>query len=534
MHAIVAIEDQRFYEHGGFDLVRIASAALANIRHGRRGAGRQHDHAAARAAELPHAGQDDPPQAAGADPRARGSSAMYTKPQILELYLNKVYFGDGLYGVEAASRGYFGKHASELTVPEAALLAGPREVAVELRADRQPRARASRAATSCCRRCSTTARSIAPTWQAARAAKVALHDGLRAEEPHGQYFKEQVRRELVERFGWQRVYQGGLRVFTTIDMPMQIAAEAAVADSLKSLDAAARRRWRRAARRRARGAGRRRRAAPGRAGRDGSRHRPRARDGRRPRLRREPASTAPCRRSGSPARRSSRSSTPPRSRPATRRRPMIDHLNDPIDTLQGAWTPEDEHSTAESMTLRTGLRTSSNRAAVRLLQEVGIPDDRAVREEHGRRRRAERAVARARLRRGHAAVDDGGVRGVREPRPRAAADPHPPRRGSRRHACSTRPHESSTRAISDTTAFLMSTHAGRRDQRGHGDAGARSSASRCRPPARPARPTTSTTRGSSASRRSSSPASGSASISRTRFCRTASPPTSPCRSGRSS
>ena len=63
-----------------------------------------------------------------------------------------------------------------------------------------------------------------------------LRDGLRADEPHGQYFKEQVRRELVERFGWQRVYQGGLRVFSTIDMPMQQAAEAAVADGLKALD----------------------------------------------------------------------------------------------------------------------------------------------------------------------------------------------------------------------------------------------------------------------------------------------------------
>jgi penicillin-binding protein 1A len=51
---------------------------------------------------------------------------------------------------------------------------------------------------------------------------------------------------------------------------------------------------------------------------------------------------------------------------------MIEHLDEPIDTLQGAWTPEDEHSDAPSMSLRTALRTSSNRAAVRLLQEVGI------------------------------------------------------------------------------------------------------------------------------------------------------------------
>ena len=53
-----------------------------------------------------------------------------------------------------------------------------------------------------------------------------LHDGLRADDQHAQYFKEQVRRELVERFGSTAAYQGGLRVFSTVDMPMQIAAEA--------------------------------------------------------------------------------------------------------------------------------------------------------------------------------------------------------------------------------------------------------------------------------------------------------------------
>jgi penicillin-binding protein 1A len=52
---------------------------------------------------------------------------------------------------------------------------------------------------------------------------------------------------------------------------------------------------------------------------------------------------------------------------------MIDNLDVPVETLQGAWTPEDEHSTATALSLRAALRTSSNRAAVRLLQEVGIP-----------------------------------------------------------------------------------------------------------------------------------------------------------------
>src|SRR5207247_10554784 len=74
-------------------------------------------------------------------------------------------------------------------------------------------------------------------WHDAHTSKVTLADNLRKQEPHGQYFKDQVRRELIDRFGWQRVYQGGLRAFTTIDMEQQVAAETAVNESLKSIDA---------------------------------------------------------------------------------------------------------------------------------------------------------------------------------------------------------------------------------------------------------------------------------------------------------
>src|SRR5205823_6214381 len=159
----------------------------------------------------------------------------YSKPRILELYLNKVYFGDGLYGVEAASRGYFGKHASELSVSEAALLAGLVKSPSSYAPTVSP-ARALARRNVVLQAMLDTGAIDRPTWQEARATKVALHDNLRADEPHGQYFKEQVRRELVDRFGWQRVYQGGLRVFSTIDMSMQIAAENAVAESLAGLD----------------------------------------------------------------------------------------------------------------------------------------------------------------------------------------------------------------------------------------------------------------------------------------------------------
>ena len=123
IHAIVAIEDQRFYDHHGFDLIRIVSAALQNLRDGRASQGGSTiTQQLARQSFL----------SAGKTYRrkiqelilASRLEGMYSKDRILELYLNKVYFGDGLYGVEAAARGYFGKHASELTVPEPALLAG--------------------------------------------------------------------------------------------------------------------------------------------------------------------------------------------------------------------------------------------------------------------------------------------------------------------------------------------------------------------------------------------------------------------------
>src|SRR5262249_37181731 len=121
--AILAIEDQRFYEHHGFDAKRMVSAAFANLRHGRVAQGASTiTQQLARQSFLT------------ADKTFRRKlqelivaariERRYAKPRILELYLNKVYFGDGLYGVEAAARGFFGKHASQLSLPEAATLAG--------------------------------------------------------------------------------------------------------------------------------------------------------------------------------------------------------------------------------------------------------------------------------------------------------------------------------------------------------------------------------------------------------------------------
>jgi penicillin-binding protein 1A len=369
VRAIVATEDQRFYEHHGFDLLRIGSAAFANIRHRRVAQG-----GSTITQQLARQSFLRPDKTFRRKFQelilAERIEQLFTKQQILELYLNKVYFGDGLYGAEAASRGYFGKHASELSVSEAAVLAG----LVKSPSSYAPTVNPSRAVVrrNVVLQAMLDAGAIdRKTWQAARATPLKLKDTLRADEPHGQYFKEQVRRELVERFGWQRVYQSGLRVFSTIDMPMQIAAESVVAESLKELES---RRNAIAARRskvsQPQGVRRGERLQAALISLDpitghvramiGGRDFDESHFNRAVQAHRQPGSAfkpfvyATALEAG--------------YTPAT----ILDHLDDPIVTVQGAWMPEDEHSTASAMSLRTGLRTSSNRAAVRLLQQVGI------------------------------------------------------------------------------------------------------------------------------------------------------------------
>ena len=374
VHALVAVEDQRFYDHNGFDLVRIGAAALTNLRSGRRAQG-----GSTITQQLARQSFLTPDKTLRRKAQelilASRIERLYTKSQILELYFNKVYFGDGLYGAEAASRGYFGKHASQLNVSEAALLAG----LVKSPSSYAPTANPERAIArrNVVLQAMLDSRVIdRATWQSARGMKISLHDTLRADEPHGQYFKEQVRREMVDRFGWQRVYQGGLRVFTTIDMPMQVAAETAIADQLKTVEA------RRAAWQTRRATAKKSTAPKSDAANEeeplqaalialdpvtghvramvGGRNFDASHFNRAVQAKRQPGSAfkpfvyATALEAG--------------YAPAS----VIDHLDEPIATPQGAWTPEDEHSAGSSMSLRTALRTSSNRAAVRLLQEVGI------------------------------------------------------------------------------------------------------------------------------------------------------------------
>src|SRR4029077_2254201 len=174
VHALIAVEDQRFYEHHGFDTIRIISAALTNIRHRRAAQG-----GSTITQQLARQSFLTPDKTIHRKLQelilAGRIERKYTKAQILELYFNKVYFGDGLYGVEAASRGFFGKHASELSIPEAALLAGlgksPSRYALTVSLERAVARRNIVLQTM------VEAGDIdRPTWKAARASKPALRD----------------------------------------------------------------------------------------------------------------------------------------------------------------------------------------------------------------------------------------------------------------------------------------------------------------------------------------------------------------------
>ena len=139
-HAIVAIEDKRFYEHRGVDLRGILRALWADITHGGAVAGRLDDHAAVRQERRTPASADDRRASCVEAALAWQLEQNWTKDQILTAYLNTIYFGNGAYGVEEACRDLLRaerRHARS-NPAEAALLAGDPRGSEPLRPGRAP------------------------------------------------------------------------------------------------------------------------------------------------------------------------------------------------------------------------------------------------------------------------------------------------------------------------------------------------------------------------------------------------------------
>jgi penicillin-binding protein 1A len=220
--AVVAIEDRRFYEHHGIDADAIARALAVNARSGGVEQG-----GSTITQQLVKVLFDERERTITRKVReallAVQLEAKSDKDSVLGTYLNVVYFGQGAYGVEAAARTYFGKHAADLTVPEAALLAGVIRSPSRYDPLRNPTAALER------RNLVLAAmRDVGSLTSEQEVAYRAAPLGLKPPKEkvaRAPYYVEYVKQQLIDRLGSERVFAGGLRVYTGLDPRIQAAAE---------------------------------------------------------------------------------------------------------------------------------------------------------------------------------------------------------------------------------------------------------------------------------------------------------------------
>lgn len=236
--AFVAIEDQRFWEHGGVDWTRVAGAAWANVR--ALGIAEGFSTITMQLArnifpeQLPYSERTLSRKLAEMRV-AREIEARYSKHQILELYLNQIYFGSNAWGIEAAAQEYFGKSAKELTLAEGALLAGVIRAPHHLNPRLNPRGALARRQLVL-RKMVDQGIIDADSAATAASAPLVLSRGEVEEGTAAPYFMEEVRRILEQELG-ESVYTGGYTIHTTLDPGVQEVAEAELRDQLAAIEA---------------------------------------------------------------------------------------------------------------------------------------------------------------------------------------------------------------------------------------------------------------------------------------------------------
>ena len=162
----------------------------------------------------------------------------YSKEKILELYLNKINLGAGSYGIAAAALNYFDKSVQELTLAEAAYLAGLPKAPNNYNPWRNHDAAVDRR-NYVLTRMEENGYVSRAEGEAAKAEALVVHPHLvSANSFAAGYFVEEVRRELYDRYGERKLYEGGLSVRTTLDPTMQLMARKALANGLVRFDEA--------------------------------------------------------------------------------------------------------------------------------------------------------------------------------------------------------------------------------------------------------------------------------------------------------
>lgn len=232
INAVIAVEDARFFEHPGLDIIGIGRAVWTNLRRGGKVEG-----ASTITQQLARSLFLSTERTYMRKVRelilAYQMELILSKEEILELYLNQIYFGQGAYGVAAAAQTYFGKNLSEVTLGEAAILAGlpksPTNYSPYKNLDKAKK-----------RQEHVLTRMEEVGFIKVEDRLAALTKPLllkRAGAEHvGPYFIETVRQHVVNKYGETMVYKGGLEIFTTLNVTIQQAAEQALNHGLRELD----------------------------------------------------------------------------------------------------------------------------------------------------------------------------------------------------------------------------------------------------------------------------------------------------------
>jgi penicillin-binding protein 1A len=232
-NAVSSIEDQHFEDHWGIDFPRIAGAAYRNLLKGRKAEG-------ASTITMQLAGNLFLDRSDRSFRRKMQEMLLslqierrYTKPQIFTMYANQVYLAHGNYGFAAASQFYFGKPVTDLKLQEAALLAGMVRGPIYSPLNDPQRALARR--NLVLRRMQEEGKITPAEETAARKTPLGLH----IQYPRNDlapYFFEEIRKYLEATYGTEAVHERGLRVYTTLNISMQRAANLAVRDGLHAYD----------------------------------------------------------------------------------------------------------------------------------------------------------------------------------------------------------------------------------------------------------------------------------------------------------
>lgn len=230
----VGSEDHRFYEHGPVDWMGVARALFKIVFQGNVQGGSTITQQLARI--MFNLGLER-----SIDRKlkelilAYRLEQRYTKDQVLELYLNMVYLGDGCQGVETAALHYFGKHANELTLAQAAMLAGILP-APSVRAPTVDLQAATAARNNVLAKLKNIGWISNDEYEAAKSEEIRLADKTRVEEDATGYALDYIRQFMVENFGPDITYRGGLSVYSTFDKKLIEALQASLDKHLAERD----------------------------------------------------------------------------------------------------------------------------------------------------------------------------------------------------------------------------------------------------------------------------------------------------------